>query len=154
MDEGAAASAGAGRGGLLGDSEIGAAAATVVQAWKERLLTTVDLAAAEVRLAAMSGMSMLLFAIVASAALIIAWGLLVALLIYAAMLVGIGWPLAAVLLAVLHVMVAYGSWRATVRLSRNLTLPSLRGAFTAPPIAPHGASAYVPVESPASARRP
>jgi hypothetical protein len=110
------------------DEDIGAAAATAVQAAKQRVLTIVELAAAEVRLAAISSLTMLLLAIVAAAALVIAWILLVALAIFAASRLGIPWPVAALALFGIHVAVAYGAWRSTVRLSRNLTLPELRSA--------------------------
>ena len=133
------------------DADIGAAVAAVMHAAKRRWVTVLDLAAAEVRLAAMSTLTMALLAIVAGAALIIAWGLLVALMLYFAMRAGIGWPGAAFVLAIVHVGVAYGAWRATVRLSRNLTLPSLRGVFVAP--TPPAPSSYVPVEDTAGARR-
>lgn len=115
-------------GGAARDTDVGAAAAAVVQATKERVLTVVDLAAAEVRLAAMSSLTMLLLAIVAGAALVIAWLLLVALAVFAASRAGIPWPAAALVLLGVHLGVAYFAWRSTVRLSRNLTLPELRSA--------------------------
>ena len=150
-DERAAISAAPG-GGALRDTDIGASAAGVIRGVKERLRTVTELAAAEIKLAALSGVSMLLLAIVTGAALVIAWLLLVGLAIFAATLVGIDWPLAALILALLHVGVAYWSWRATVRLSRNLTLPQLRGAVGVRAGGPIGAP-DVRVEGATGARR-
>jgi hypothetical protein len=148
MDERAASAAPSG----ARDDDVGAAVAAVVQGARARLLSILELGTAEMRLAALSSLSMLLLAIVASAALIIAWILVVALVIFAAGRAGVDWPWAAAVLAVLHVGVAGGAWRGTVRLSRNLTLPQLRGVLGSDASA-RPAAAYVPVTQATSARR-
>jgi hypothetical protein len=72
---------------------------------------------------------------IASAALVIAWGLLVACVLYLFSSTPLGWPLPAFCIAIGHVAFAYYLWNVTVRLSGNLTLPELRRtAFgTVPP---------------------
>ncbi|MEO8467714.1 MAG: hypothetical protein ABI640_20495 [Gammaproteobacteria bacterium] len=97
-----------------------------VRTGTERALALVDLAAAEVRLAALSGLTMLLLVMIASAALVVAWALVVGCLLYLLSRTGIGWPIPAFLLAVAHVALAYTLWQITVRLSKNLSLPELR----------------------------
>ncbi len=89
----------------------------------------VELAAAEVRLAALSGLTMLLCVMIAAAALVVAWGLLVACVLYVFSQSSVGWPIPAFGLAVGHALLAYYLWHVTVRLSRNLTLPELRGTL-------------------------
>jgi len=75
----------------------------------QRVHHITELAAAEVHLAALSGLTMLLCVMIAAAALVVAWGLLVACVLYLA-----------------SRSFAYYLWQVTVRLSRNLTLPELR----------------------------
>jgi hypothetical protein len=117
-----------------GDDDARGAALALIEAARARILHLFDLAAAEARLAAMSSLTMLLLAIVAGAALIVAWTLLVAVAIYALASANVPWPAAAIGFAAAHVAVAYWLWRATVRLSRNLTLPELRTAIPPGPI--------------------
>jgi len=92
----------------------------------QRAHDLVELTAAEVRLAALSALTMLLCVMVAAAALVVAWGLLVACLLYVLSRTPLGWPGPAVVLAVGHAVLAYYLWNVTVRLSRSLTLPELR----------------------------
>jgi len=92
----------------------------------QRAQDLVELAAAEVRLAALSSLTMLLCVMIAAAALVVAWGLLVACILYVFSRSPIGWPIPAFGLAVGHAAFAYYLWHVTVRLSRNLTLPELR----------------------------
>jgi hypothetical protein len=81
------------------------------------------------RLAALSGLTMLLCVMIAAAALVVAWGLLVACVLYLFSRSPVGWPIPAFGLSVGHALFAYYLWHVTVRLSRNLTLPELRGTF-------------------------
>ena len=92
----------------------------------QRVQHITELAAAEVHLAALSGLTMLLCVMIAAAALVVAWGLLVACVLYLFSRTSINWPLPALLLAIGHAAGAYYLWQITVRLSRNLTLPELR----------------------------
>lgn len=93
---------------------------------------TVDLAAGELRLAAMSGVSMLLMLVMTAASLLIAWGLIVALALDVLAAIGVPWPYSGMSLTVLHVLLAYLLWRGMLKLSRNLTLPELRQALRKP----------------------
>lgn len=95
----------------------------------QRAQDLVELAAAEMRLAALSGLTMLLCVMIAAAALVVAWGLLVACVLYLFSQSPVGWPIPAFGLAVGHALLAYYLWHVTVRLSRNLTLPALRGTL-------------------------
>ncbi len=85
-----------------------------------------DLAAAELRLAALSGISIVVFMILAAALLIMAWAFVASVLAYVLVALGLPWPAAGLLLAALHGGAAYFLWRRIVALSRSLTLPELR----------------------------
>jgi hypothetical protein len=98
----------------------------LIRAAAQRIHDVLELAAAELRLAAHSGLTMLLLAMTISAALVVAWGLIVACALYLFSRTSIGWPLPALSIAVGHVILAYYLWQVTVRLSGNLTLPELR----------------------------
>jgi hypothetical protein len=98
----------------------------LVRAAAQRVHDLLELAAAEIRLAAHSGLTMLLLLMIASAALVIAWGLLVACVLYWCSRTPLGWPLPAFCIAVCHVFLAYYLWNVAVRLSGNLTLPEVR----------------------------
>jgi hypothetical protein len=99
----------------------------------QRLQGVLELAAAEVQLAALSGLTMLLLVTIASAALVVAWGLAVACALYLFSGTALGWPLPAICISVGHVVLAYYLWHVTVRLSRNLALPKLRRAALGTP---------------------
>jgi hypothetical protein len=86
----------------------------------------VDFAASEAKLAALSGLAMLLLVILSAASLVIAWGLIAASVLYLLAMAGLPWPIGAVGFAVAHGVAAFYGWRQTSRLSRNLTLPELR----------------------------
>ena len=92
----------------------------------QRAQDLIELAAAEMRLAALSGLTMLLCVVIAAAALVVAWGLLVACVLYVFSRSPVGWPIPAFGFAVGHAALAYYLWHVTVRLSRSLTLPELR----------------------------
>lgn len=108
---------------------LGAAGAELVRALKRRAGHLVELAAAESGLAAMSGITMLVMAIVASALLIVAWILLVSVVGYALVLAGVPWIAAGLVLAAIHLGVAYYLYRKAMKLSRDLTWPELRRAL-------------------------
>ncbi len=97
-----------------------------LRAGLQRVQDLVELAEAETRLAALSGLTMILCVMIAAAALVVAWGLLVACVLFALSLTPLGWPIPALIVALGHVALAYFLWQYTVRLSRNLTLPELR----------------------------
>ena len=92
----------------------------------QRVHDVVELAAAETRLAAVSGLAMLLLVMIAAAALFIAWGLLVACVLFIFSRTRIDWLIPAFVLVLAHAGLAYYLWQTTARLSRNLTLPQLR----------------------------
>jgi hypothetical protein len=85
-----------------------------------------ELAAAETRLAALSGVSMLLMIILAAALSIVGWGFLAGVVAYLLVILGLPWPVAGLVLAGAHAIAAYLLWRNVVKLSGNLTLPALR----------------------------
>ena len=109
----------------------------------QRVQDLVELAAAEMRLAALSSLTMLLCVMIAAAALVVAWGLLMACVLYVFWRSSIGWPIPAFGLAAGHALLAYYLWHVTVRLSRNLTLPELRGTLRGGP-APKEAENHEP----------
>jgi TRAP-type C4-dicarboxylate transport system permease small subunit len=91
-----------------------------------------ELAGAEVRLIAVSSLAMLLLVILAGAAAIIAWVLVVATVLQAAVSAGLPYSLTALVLALGHVVIAVYCWKRMMRLSRHLTMPALRGALHRP----------------------
>ena len=117
----------------IDSNDGGPTPADVFAAAKLRAKGVVDLGAAELRLAAMSGLKMLLLVVLAGASLMIAWGLLVACILFLFAYTQIPWIYAALVLFVGHAVIAYYLWVATLRLSNNLTLPQLRGALGAEP---------------------
>jgi len=108
------------------DATLRAAGQDLLGAIAQRARDVVELAAAEARLAALSGLAMLVLVMVAAAALVVAWGLLVACTLYVFWKAEVGWVLPALVFAVGHAALAYYLWQMTARLSRNLTLPALR----------------------------
>jgi hypothetical protein len=108
---------------------LGAAGAELVRSVKRRLRRVLELAAAEGGLAAMSGISLLIMAIVAAALLIVAWVLLVSVLAYALVLLGVPWIAAGLGLALAHLAVAYYLYRKALKMTRDLTLPGLRSVL-------------------------
>lgn len=118
-----------------------------VRAATQRVHDLVELTTAELRLAALSGLTMLLCVMIAAAALVVAWGLLVACALYLFSRSPLGWPIPAFGFAVGHTVLAYYLWQFTVRLSRNLTLPELRTSLRARPeqkeVEPHETVALV-----------
>jgi hypothetical protein len=111
------------------DPNVGPTPADLFAAAKVRAKGVVDLGAAELRLAAMSVLRMLLLVVLAGASLVIAWGLLVACILFLCAYLQIPWLYATLVLLAGHAAVAYYFWTATIRLSNNLTLPQLREAL-------------------------
>jgi hypothetical protein len=109
----------------------------LVRAATRRVHALVELAAAEARLAAVSGLAMLLLVMVAAAALMVAWILLVACALFLFAQTTVGWPIPALVFAAAHAALAYYLWQVTVRLSWNLTLPELRTTLAAKSDTPH-----------------
>jgi membrane protein implicated in regulation of membrane protease activity len=134
------------------ENDLRSAGAQIVRAAKMRVSQLLDLAAAEARLATLSSLSMVVMMLTAAAALIIAWVLIVALAIYGLAGVGVPLPMSVMGLALAHIAAAYLLWRATVKLSRNLTLPKLRSALAKPGKQAIGETTYVQPERATSAR--
>jgi hypothetical protein len=97
-----------------------------LRAAARRVRDLVELAEAETRLAALSGLTMILSVMIAAAALVIAWALLVVCILFVFSLTSFGWAIPALMIALGHAALAHYLWQYTVRLSRNLTLPELR----------------------------
>ncbi|HEX6998156.1 MAG TPA: hypothetical protein VF322_08420 [Gammaproteobacteria bacterium] len=110
---------------------VAAAGGAVLGAARDAVRHVADLAAAEVRLAALSGAAILACALLAGASLILAWGLVVILAIDGLQRLGLPWQATAAGLAVVHVVVAFLLVRGAVGLSRNLGLPRLRQTLLA-----------------------
>lgn len=106
--------------------DLSAAASEWLHAATSSLRHVVDLAAAEAQLAAMSGLSMIVMMAMVAAALVVAWGLVVAMVGVALVALGVPLLLAGLVLTAAQLLLAYWLWRATLKLSRNLTLPELR----------------------------
>lgn len=109
-----------------GEQGPAAAAAGLVTGALELTRDVVALAAAELRLAALSGVTMLMLVIVTAALIVVAWTFIAAVAAYVLVQLGLPWPAAGLLVAAVHGGAAYLLWRTVVRLSRSLTLPELR----------------------------
>ena len=103
-----------------------AAAATLFSGVLRLVRDVLDLAAAEVRLAALSGVTIVVSMILAAVLLIMTWAFIASVLAYVLVMLGLPWPAAGLLMAALHAGAAYFLWRRIVGLSRSLTLPELR----------------------------
>jgi hypothetical protein len=103
-----------------------AAAASLLSNTLSLARHVVELAAAELRLAALSGVTMLMLVIVTALLIVMAWGFVAAVAAYGLVAVGLPWPAAGLLIAAVHGGAAYLLWRSVVKLSRSLTLPELR----------------------------
>lgn len=107
------------------EGAAGAAASLLADTFRY-VRNVVELAAAELQLAALSGVTMLMLVIVSAAFIVLAWVCVAAVAAYALVVLGLSWPAAGLLLAAAHALAGYGLWRTAVRLSRSLTLPELR----------------------------
>ena len=108
------------------NATLRAAGEELLGALTQRARDVIELGAAEARLAALSGLAMLVLVMVAAAGLVVAWGLLVACALYLFWRAEVGWVVPALVFALGHAALAYYLWQMTARLSRNLTLPALR----------------------------
>ena len=108
---------------------IRAAAGDLLRAARDQLRDTVELAAAEARLAAMTGLTMLVLVLLATAFLLVGWGLLMAAVAYLGLQLGLSWPQALLGLVVLHGLAALLALHSAMRMTRQLTLPALRGVL-------------------------
>ena len=99
----------------------------------QRVSHTLDLAAQEAQLAAVSGLTMILLIILAAASVVVGWGLVVAAAIWALAGAGVSIPIATGAFAITHVAAAIACWHLVVKLSHNLTLPALRAALSKEP---------------------
>lgn len=108
---------------------IRSAAADLLRAARDQFRDTVELAAAEARLAAMTGLTMLVLVISATAFLLVGWGLLMVAVAHLALQAGLSWPQALLGLVVLHGLAAWLALHSAMRMTRQLTLPALRGAL-------------------------
>jgi Flp pilus assembly protein TadB len=98
-----------------------------------RVRSVTDLAIAEIRLAAVSSLNMLLLILLSAGALMISWGLLVVCCLHAVAMLGVPWAWTALVLAAIHVLLATYLWHTAVGLSNDLTLPELRKTLTRSP---------------------
>lgn len=116
-------------GAVPGDESMLAAAGELLQAAGSRLRNTVALAAAEARLAAMAGLTMLILVVLTACFVLVGWGLMVAAAVSLAANAGISWATIAFGASVLHLLAALLLFLWAMRLSRHLTLPALREAL-------------------------
>jgi hypothetical protein len=75
---------------------------------------------------------MLMLIILAAAAVVISWGLVMAVVVAVLDAQGLAWPVAAGILAGVHALAGVAAWQFVVRLSRNLSLPALRASLVPP----------------------
>jgi len=101
----------------------------MVGAAMERAKGLFDLAGAELRLIAISVFAMLFLVVLAATALLVAWGLVVASLLQAAASTAIPWSVAAIVLALGHLILAIYCWQRMQSLGEHFTMPELRRAL-------------------------
>ncbi|GMW06570.1 MAG: hypothetical protein QY320_06150 [Gammaproteobacteria bacterium] len=111
-----------------GQESLCATASELLRAVRDQACGTAELAVAELRLAAMTGVTMLALAIIAAALALIGWGLVVAAAAQIGVAMGLSGPQALLGLGAVHVVLAWLAWRSALRLSPRLTLPALRAA--------------------------
>jgi hypothetical protein len=114
---------------MSASEELGAAAFGYARAAGERLSHTVELAVSEARLAAMTGVTMLVLGLLTVAFALVGWGFLVAAIAQLGVAAGLSWAVVALGVSATHALVAIGLWTWAMRLSRNLTMPALRQAL-------------------------
>lgn len=113
-----------------------AALAAFRQATAGRALDAMDLAASELRLAAMAALTMLVMGLLAFAALLAAWVFLVMALVLFVTEAGWSWPVTALAVSGLHLIAGALLYRQVMKLTADLTLPATRAAFRARPSEP------------------
>jgi len=89
------------------DATLKGAGEELLAALAQRAKDVIDLAAAEARLAALSGLAMLVLVMVAAAALVVAWVLLVACILYVFWRAQMGWVVPALIFALAHAGLAF-----------------------------------------------
>lgn len=105
-------------------------AQSLLAALQRRVAHTAELAAVEFRYATVSALSMLFLIVIASAAVVISWGLLIAAVILALNAAGLSWFAVTMVFAAAHGLLAAVCWQLLLRLSGNLSLPALRAAIS------------------------
>ena len=103
--------------------------ADLFSATSSRIRITTELAFAEARLAATSLTLMVLLGMLAALFLLVAWGLVVAGLVAAALFFGISLWLTLAALSLLHALGAWLLWLGAVKLSRYLEFAETRQQF-------------------------
>ena len=114
---------------VAGDESVAGAASGLLQAAGSRVRNTVALAAAEARLAAMAGLTMLILVVLTACFVLVGWGLMVAAVVNLAVNAGVSWATIAFCASVVHLLAALLLFLRAMRLSRDLTLPALRAAL-------------------------
>jgi ABC-type nickel/cobalt efflux system permease component RcnA len=113
-----------------GTAAESASIATLVADWmsatSSRIRITTELAFAEARLAATSLTLMVLMGMLSALFILVAWGLVVAGLVAAALKIGITLWLMLAALSLLHAFGAWLLWRGAVRLGRYLEFAATR----------------------------
>jgi hypothetical protein len=104
-------------------------AQALLLAVQQRIAHTLDLARVEVHYAVVSVLSMLFLIVIATAAVMVGWGLLLATALVALNASGVSWGVIAIVTAITHGVLAIACWQAILRLTRNLSLPALRAAL-------------------------
>jgi hypothetical protein len=112
-------------------ADLSAAAMHFVRAAGDRLTHTVDLAASEARLAVMTGVTMLVLALLTVAFVLVGWGFLIAALAQLGVAAGFSWAAIALVVSAVHFIAALGLLGSAMRLSHHLTMPALRRALAA-----------------------
>jgi len=102
----------------------------LLTAIQRQLADTVELTAAEIRYAAVSALGILFLLVIAAAAVVIGWGLIVAAAVIAMNAAGLSWPVVTICFAVTHGLLASICWQLILRLTRNLSLPAMRAALS------------------------
>jgi hypothetical protein len=112
-----------------GHAEIHEDARALLHALQQRVAHTLELANVEVQYATVSALSILFLVVIATAAVVIGWGLFLATALAALNESGFSWGMIAIVVAITHGVLAIACWRAILRLARNLSLPALRAAL-------------------------
>lgn len=108
---------------------IGSSVSALWSAMADRVRHTFELAAAELRLAALTWLTMLVLILLGIAAILAGWLLMVLALAGLAVKAGMPWPAVAGVLAAVHFAGGALLFRSVTRMSRDLTLPATREAL-------------------------
>ncbi len=107
---------------------VTAAVGEVLRAARAQARDTAELAVTELRLAAMTAVTILALAVIAAALALTGWGLVIAAAAQIGVQAGLSWPQALLALGAVQALFAWLAWRGAMRLSPRLTLPALRAA--------------------------